>query len=101
METLILALLALLVLCGSVAGLLVFRPTAQGLRLLVVAPIPAALVVGLLATAYFFSYANNYGTIALFVLLSFLATWVSGFVLCAIAIFLAKRFRARHGEGHA
>ncbi|HEX6266810.1 MAG TPA: hypothetical protein VFZ81_07915 [Burkholderiales bacterium] len=92
MEALILVLLALVILSGSAAGLLAFRAKAQGLRLLVVAPGPAALVVGVFGVAYFVSYASNHGATALFVSLLVLAAWIIGFVLCSIAVFLAKWF---------
>jgi hypothetical protein len=92
METLILVLVALIVLTGSVAGFLAFRARAQGLRLLIVAPVPAAVVVGILGAAYLVSYASSHGAIAFFACLLVFGTWLAGFVLCSIGVLFAKWF---------
>lgn len=92
MEALILVLLALIVLTGSVAGFLAFRARAQGLRLLIAAPVPAAVVVGMFGAAYLVSSASSHGAIAFFACLLAFAAWLAGFVLCSIGVLFARWF---------
>jgi hypothetical protein len=103
MATLILVLIALLVLSASFAGMLIFRPRAQGLRLSILAPIPGAVVAGVFGAAYLLSYAQAYRAVAVFVCLLVLAAWTIGFVLCGIMVLVNKRFRTvrSRSERHA
>jgi|SRR5262245_22621683 len=91
MTTLLLVLLTLLILSASVVGLVIFRANVQGFRLLVIAPVPAALTVAIFAIAYFLSYSSNYIGVSLFVSLLALAAWVIGFGFCALVVLAAKR----------
>jgi hypothetical protein len=101
MATLILVLIALLVLSASFGSMLMFRARAQGLRLLVLAPVPGAVAVGFFGAAYLFSYAQDYRAVAVFVSLLILAAWTIGFVFCGIMVLASKRFRTVRSERHA
>ena len=95
MTAFLIFLFTCLVLSASAAGILIFRGKARGFRLLVLAPVPAALAVGVFATAYFVAYANDYVTVLLFVIALALATWVVGFLLCALVVAVGSTLRPR------
>ena len=101
MVTLILVLLALLVIAASFTSMLVFRDRVRGLRLIILAPVPGALVIGGLAAAYVLSYAQDYRAVAVLSGLLVLGAWGIGFVLCAIIVGINKRSRGVPGERHA
>ena len=91
MTVFLISLLVLLLVSASVTGLVIFRGKAHGLRLLVLAPVPGALVIGILGVAYFVTYAGASLTVLFFVALLVLAAWVVGFLLCAVAVVVWKR----------
>jgi hypothetical protein len=90
MTTVLVVLVALLILSASLAGLAMFRAKVQGFRLLLIAPVPAALAVGIFAIAYFLSYAGDYIAVSLFVSLVTLGAWIIGIAFCALAVLFSK-----------
>jgi len=84
MGVFLIILIVLLILSASVAGVLVLRDKKRGLRLLFLAPIPAAIAVGIFAAAYFGTYASDYLAILFFVSLLMLAAWLIGVIVVAV-----------------
>ena len=95
MTAFVMFLLVCLILAASVTGIVVFGGKVQGLRLLVVAPVPAALAVGLFMAAYFLTYTTNYHTVLFFAVGFAIGAWVIGFLFSAVLVAVRYTFHPR------